>query len=543
MRERFQSSRLLLALAAILFIQIFYRLGGLGLTGPDEPRYAQVAREMVDSADWITPRLHGKPWFEKPILYYWLAALGYLAFGVSEFAARLGSALAGAAGACAVFWVARRVWDAQVGFWSVCVLLTSMLYFALSRAASMDALLTGTLTVALCSLALMLAEEKSPSESRTRGGDSWAWVLLYLSLGLSTLAKGPVGVLLIGTTLLLTVLLSGCWRFLKRASILKGGLLYLVVAVPWFWLCYRSNGQVFVEEFLWQHNLERFTTDRYQHAQPFWFYVPVLLIGFLPWSFQLISAGWERVRRRFRFEQKEDRVELLLWVWLGVALLFFSVSKSKLPGYILPVAPAVAILVGRHVSALMGRSPTVDLAMPGRIVVLQGITLAVAGGLLPFQAERFTWDVGSTVWIFSVLLVTGGAAGVILGMRRRFRALVLTYVACVVVLTLLVTWRLFPRLGPSVSARELAGFVAGQGYSGQPLLVLGVPRSTQYGLDFYLNTESRIVYSTDDIRRFQDREVLLVSQEDDPRLKALTPEGHRHSAVHRRFRVIRFVPH
>jgi 4-amino-4-deoxy-L-arabinose transferase-like glycosyltransferase len=486
-------SALLLLFAVFVHLQLFHQLGRLGLVGPDEPRYAQVAKEMALSGDFITPRLYGETWFEKPILYYWLTALTYKTMGVSEFAARLPSAVAGLLGVLAVFWIGWRWISFQCGVTAGLILAASPLYFSLGRAASTDMLLTSMLTLSLASLYLGLFEKSEAAQAPA--GTSKGIYGFYGFLALAVLAKGPVGVVLAASSLVVFVLLTRQFSLLGRIVSMRGGLLWAGLTLPWYLLCYRANGWPFVEEFILNHNLARFATDRFQHSQPFWFYLPVVFGGFFPWLFQLIRPAWQLARKSERTSRR-DRVDLLLWSWALVPLLFFSFSKSKLPAYVLPMVPALALLAAREwervsESFAAERSKIWFLAQGGFIVFL-GLVLPLAAQVLNLNLDRFLLPL-------TLLLCGVGACGILLARQRQWRTLLGVYLLGVGSAVGLILHGIVPAVDSQESSRQLAAVLTRQGFSGEPIFIYGLSRRVEYGLNFYLNTRTKIIYSEEEL--------------------------------------------
>jgi 4-amino-4-deoxy-L-arabinose transferase-like glycosyltransferase len=331
-----------LGLLALSLFALFYGLGNLPFLGPDEPRYAEVAREMYLSGDWITPRLADIPWFEKPALTYWLSALGFKLFGVSEFAARIGITLLAAIGALLLYGFGCRVNSARYGYVSASVLLTMALWLGFARAATFDLPLSVCLTAAL--LAFFLWEQSTDSE---KPRDVY-WYAFAAALGFALLAKGLVGIVLpvgiIGAYLLLTRRLRLLWQ---PKLLLLGSLLMVGIAATWYGPMLMQHGRAFIDEFIIGHHFQRYVSNKYKHPQPFYFFLLVSLAGCLPWTAWLIASAQRAVQeRRALLTEPAERLRLFLWLWLLVPLVFFSLSGSKLPGYILPIFPALALLVG-----------------------------------------------------------------------------------------------------------------------------------------------------------------------------------------------------
>jgi 4-amino-4-deoxy-L-arabinose transferase-like glycosyltransferase len=323
----------------------FFGLGATPLLGPDEPRYAQVAREMYARGDWVTPTLAGHTWFEKPALLYWLMVAGYRALGVTALAARLGSALAGLLTVVFVGWTARRAefesGEGLRGFGiTVAAVAGSTLgLMVFARAASFDTLLTAT--VSGC-FACLYASEVVRDAGRRRT----ALVGFYLFVGASLLAKGLVGIVIpagvVAVYFLLRRRLSGVFRM----GLVWGVPLALLTAAVWYGPVLARHGRVFVDEFFVQHHFARFVSNRYHHPQPFYFYLPITLMLALPWTAFLVGGVWGVGSVNPRAEDAASKLRVLALAWLAVPVLFFSASGSKLPGYVLPAIPGAVILAG-----------------------------------------------------------------------------------------------------------------------------------------------------------------------------------------------------
>jgi len=495
------------AFLVTLYLLLFYRLGLLGLVGPDEPRYAQVAKEMSRSCDWITPRLHDEPWFEKPILLYWLVALNFKAFGISELAARLPSALSALVGCLTVFEIGRRWISFRCGLFAGLILATSPLYFSLARAASFDMLLTALLTLSLASLFFCLLD--SNSAGTIPGSRPRIPLAFYFCLALAVLAKGPVALALVGISVLSFLLLQRRYGFSLDLGFIRGCAVVTLVALPWYGVCYYQNGWPFLREFILEHNLARFATDQFQHVQPLWFYGPVLFFGFFPWFFQAL-LGILRLLRRSR--DTIGRAESLLWIWSAVPILFFSFSQSKLPGYILPALPPLAVLAAREWDRVFWKQPGEKSDRQFRIgaVFQAGVVLGI-GLSLPLFVHKLTLQVGSSFFPVTFSFCVIGAIACLMTYRGQWTALFSTYVAGGVLVVILILHTLIPLLDPVESMRELARTMRTIGYSGEPVYLYKLSRRVQYGLDYYLDTKSRIIYADRDLTYPSQGSLFLLS--------------------------------
>ncbi len=346
---------LLLLCAAVAVCAVY--LCGLGvapLVGSDEPRYAQVAREMFARGDFVTPTLGGHIWFEKPALLYWLMMANYEAFGVSEFAARLGSAVAGVLTIVIVFWLGRRVEKIageemrHLGILSAAVTASCAGLLVFSRAASFDILLTLTLTLTLaCFLVAELEEKKSARRLLLAG--------FYAGVGLSLLAKGLVGVVIPAGVVMLYFLLRRRWPDLIRLGILWGPALSLALAAVWYAPVIERHGWKFINEFFVQQHFARYLSNKYKHPQPFYYYVPIMILLTLPWSAFVVKSLAGVRRWKIRDDGAENRLCVFALAWLVAPIAFFSLSGSKLPAYVLPALPGAALLASMELARYLRR--------------------------------------------------------------------------------------------------------------------------------------------------------------------------------------------
>ncbi len=359
-----RGAALLLALTAALLL---LRQDQVPLVGPDEPRYARVAVEMSRSGDLVTPTLQGQPWLEKPALYYWMAAAAFRVFGETETAARLPSLAAALLLTGATALVGARLYGGAAGLHAGFALGTCLLVFIYGRAASMDMLLAANVTASVGLLAL----------AALGIAGHLAIPAAFVFAALATLAKGPLGALLPALAAGGYVLAARDWRFLRRLASPLAWALFVIVAAPWYVLVFRAEGRAFVDTFLLDHNLQRFTSTIHRHPGPFVYYLPFLLGGFFPWSGLLVPA-LALVRPR------TNRADLFVLSWLVVPLVFFSLAGSKLPGYILPCLPPLALWIGRAADRMVNRD-----AVPGvRAAGLLTVVLAALVGAFPIVAAR-----------------------------------------------------------------------------------------------------------------------------------------------------------
>ncbi|MGH9744416.1 MAG: ArnT family glycosyltransferase, partial [Candidatus Acidiferrum sp.] len=324
---------------ATLYVCYFSQLGAIGFVGPDEPRYAWIARAMAETGDWVTPRLYGQPWFEKPPLYYWGAALSFKAFGVSEAAARLPSAISALLATLALAWLAWRWYGGETARWLLLLLPSTVDMIGFSHAAATDMPFSGMLTIAMVCAAVVLKLGPDSAggaiPAQTHSSTPWLALLLFgLFMGLAVLAKGPAGIILCGGAVFFWAIFTKRWRDAFRLLHPVAIAAFCVTALPWYILCQRRNPDFF-RIFIIEHNFKRFLTPEFQHIQPFWFYVPVLLVALLPWTASLLWSTVQGTRELIRTRNLSVQSAYLL-SWAVFCVVFFSASQSKLPGYVLP---------------------------------------------------------------------------------------------------------------------------------------------------------------------------------------------------------------
>ncbi len=316
----------------------------------------------------ISPRIYGDFWYDKPPMYYWLVAASAKAFGMGEFAARFPSALLAVGGVLLLYSSISRLFNVRVAVFSALILATSLEYFYLGKAAVTD------MTLNFCLMASLLAF----IEKR--------YLLFYLFSALAVLAKGPIGLFFPAAIAFLYLLMMNRWGELRRMSIIPGCILFFVVAAPWYLLMTYFHGSAFIDTFLGFHNVTRFTSPEHASGAVWYYFIPVLLVGFFPWTPILFQSIWTALT----CNRKERPLLLFFLLWAAVVFLFFSVSATKLVSYILPMFPPLAVVAGWYLD---------QVAEQGR------------------QKPRIAW--------ISATLFSGGWIGFLVCLRRSIRCLFL----------------------------------------------------------------------------------------------------------------------
>jgi 4-amino-4-deoxy-L-arabinose transferase-like glycosyltransferase len=381
MKELHRNRAAMGALAAGFVLVSLAVLALRTLVPPDEGRYAEIAREMFAGGDWITTRLNGIKYFEKPPLQAWMNALTFTLFGVGEWQARLWTGLCGILGVLLTGLAGSRAFGARAGLYAALVLGSCFYWVLGSQVDSVDMGLSGMMTVSLC--ALLLAQHAGAGLRARRN-----WMLAcWAGMALATLSKGLIGIVLPGGVLVAYTLVARDWRLWTRLHIMKGLLLFLAIAAPWFILVGIRNPEQPHFFFIHEH-LERFLLKEHHREAPCWIFLVLLAAGSMPWLGVLVPSLAAAARpdpRRHAAEAPDTfRPRLLALVWLVFIVAFFSVSSSKLPGYILPVFPALALLIGSHLEQSSRKSRMINAAA----LVLVGLGLLLAAPFAPHFARH-----------------------------------------------------------------------------------------------------------------------------------------------------------
>lgn len=392
--------------ALIWFAGLEYR----GLFVPDEGRYADIAREMLDSNDWVTPRLNGIKYLEKPPLQYWATAGAFALFGADEWTARLWTALTGFLGIALTAFAGARLAPGSPWILTALVVAGCWGYFLGGQFLTLDMGLTFFLTTAMLGFALSRRAEISPRAER-------AWMTLaWAAMACAVLSKGIVGIVLPVLALMVYVAVERDWALLRRLHWAPGLCVFGAIVLPWFVLVQQRNPEFLHLFFIGEH-FERYLLPYHHRPGPWWYFAPILLIGLLPWAPNVpaaIAGGW-RASGSAGF-----KVDRFLIVWAGVVVVFFSASQSKLPGYVLPAVPAILLVFVRHYPAMSERARRA----PALVCFASGVALALLAAALPTVSARLSWtefERGFSIWLFAAALTLSAAGSAAFHLLRRAR--------------------------------------------------------------------------------------------------------------------------
>jgi 4-amino-4-deoxy-L-arabinose transferase-like glycosyltransferase len=474
---------LVVIVAAIIW---FAKLGYRDLIEPDEGRYAEIPREMVATGDWVTPRLNGFKYFEKPVLQYWATATAYTLFGDNAATARLWPALTGFLGALWAGFVALRLYGRGAGFYAFLITLSGLLYVIDGHYLLLDMSLAVFLVMGVGCLVLAQRCRDDPAILRN-------WMLAgWTALALATLSKGLIGVVLPAATVLVYSLWSRDWVLWRRLQLLKGVAVFLLVTAPWFIAVSLANPE-FPQFFFIHEHLQRYTSTVHQREGGYWYFIPVFLLGIFPWvALALKSLLRPEFSLRPPAEPGFDAARFL-WSFALVVFVFFSAGQSKLPSYILPMMPVVAIMAGRRL-ATEGYH-----RVDGWLLAIMAVALLLTGwqiSLLASDVISADMYLAYRPWIFAAAGLYAVAAVLANGMRRLRTA----HIAAIGLLALLAAQLMvlgFQSLAASRSSHDLARAIHANVPPGTEVFALA---SYPQSLAFYLKQPLTLVIVTDEMK-------------------------------------------
>ena len=441
-----------LILSFVIGLLFSFMLGSRAFWEPDEGRYVEIPREMVTTGNYVTPRLDGVIYLEKPALFYWLESASIRLFGLNQWSMRLWPALLGLLGCIAVYLAGRRLYGRPAGLIAAIVLATNVLYYALARIITIDMPITALLSISM--LAFLLGT-KEPKGTRRR----WLMWTFYAFAALSVLAKGLIGIVFPGMVIGAWILIRNDWRLLRSIYLPSGLLLLLAIAAPWHILVARANPTFLHYYFIRQH-FERYLTTVAHRYEPVWFFIPITLAGLYPWTVFLFQALRHSLPASWA-EREQERDGLYLVLWVVLILAFFSLSDSKLIPYILPIFPPLAILIGRYLAPAWHGTE-----VPGMRAGLWTLLAASAAlAALLIAAPRltaanpkigiYTAMLSRYLYAMAATLMAGSVAALILVYRRRpLHSLVVTAVMGAIFLSILASG--LPLMDSKNSVKALA---------------------------------------------------------------------------------------
>jgi len=480
------NKQFILLVTIVVAIIWFSLLGYRDLIDPDEGRYAEIPREMVATGDWLTPRLNGFKYFEKPALQYWATAAGYSLFGESNTTARLWPALTGFLGALWAGYLGLRLYGRRAGFYAFIICVSGLLYVGIGHMLSLDMAVSVFVAIGIGSLALAQSHRDDPARVRR-------WMLLgWASLALAMLTKGLIALVLPAGAVLFYSVWQRDWVLWKHLHIIKGLLVFLLLAAPWFIAVSIANPEFAAFFFIHEH-FARYTSEVHERGAPWWYFVPVFIAGVLPWTAVTLRSLYQPLAQAATRTVTGFDAERLLLVFTVFVVVFFSLGQSKLASYILPVMPLVAVLAGRQL-AMQGYRKTDAWSL---------LLLAMVLLLCAWQAARFASDVTPAAmymayrpWFIAAALLLASAA--LAGFRARpTRPAHVATVGMLVLLAFqLLSWG-FQSLSGSRSSRDLA--MAIQAHVPGGTIVYAVNNYPQ-SLPFYLDHTITLVSKKDEMK-------------------------------------------
>ena len=485
---------LLIGVAGCLF---FSFLGLRDIWDIDEGMHAAMAQTMVLSGDWITPYIDGEPFFDKPVLFNWLNAIAFVLFGFTETAARLPAAITGLGCVILTWQLARKLYGDRVGFLSGLVLATSLEFLILSRVVQYDIPFTFFTTLALWSFANAVIDEK-----RRRG----YFLLFYVGAALAVLTKGPLGLFLPGMVIGFYLLATRQLKLISQMQIIPGILIFFAIVAPWFVMMERAN-EGYLNYFIVKQHFGNFLggegTMKPRHPEPFYYYIPVLLAGLLPWSALLPQS----IVRAYKSDRMADHgMSLFFVIWIISMLAFFSTATSKLSTYMLPLFPAIAILIGRYVVSFLDEPS--DESRRGVLIGVGCWLLPIAllaAYAIPMDPWLYWNHRAGIIWaefeMFLALFTTLLIVTFSLVYFRKNKAAITAFAVTTPALMFYIVLVLVPDVNPFKGAKEIGLQIDYLLDDRQKIPMYG---QFQDSTLFYTGRESRMIHTEEDLTRFLD---------------------------------------
>ena len=460
---------------------LLFQLGGAALFDPDEGRNSEKAREILLLNDWVTPHENFYPVLDKPMFFYWLVVFSYKLFGVSEWSARLPSALAALGCLLLVYRFVAARWGRWEAMWSALILLTCAEFFVLARIVIFDMLLAFFMTLAVCAF----YETVHAHDARRQR----LWCLaLYIALGAATLIKGLIGVVIPGMIFFFYLLLTHRWTVLRRMYLIPGAVIFAAIVLPWYLQADARNAG-YLRYFIWDEHFGRYTN--FHRAEPWYYFIAVGLIGFFPWTLMLPFAFKEYGKKNL------DDKTLFLMLWVALPFLFFSGSSSKLPHYLLPIFPPLSILTAAGLQILHRRTEARGRFALSLLWFAQGLAIlylvggAMLPGILPVQIRQSVSAMPHILWGYGAILVLSYAYFSMSDAKRRLRNQQQLYLAHGIVLLLFLGFaaEIMTLISSERSAKAVAAAAVPQIGESTQLVFYDTHVA---GMGFYLRTERPI---------------------------------------------------
>jgi 4-amino-4-deoxy-L-arabinose transferase-like glycosyltransferase len=484
----------LLLLAALTF---FAGLGRGAITDADEAFYAESSREMVASGDWITPHYNFEPRFQKPILYYWLTSATYLITGASELGARFWAAMAGLGLVLVTAAAGRRWYDESTGLLAGAIVATNFGYFSIGRMALPDLPLTFCISLAIwAALVSTLEQERSPRKFV---------ILAAIGLGMGFLMKGPVGIIIPLIVIVPVLMIERRSIALTPSDIVLGFVIMLAIAVPWYVMMWFRHGNDYLQSFFVGDNYQRFATDRFNDPRPWWFYLPVVAGGLLPWT-PLALTWLGPITQFLRGRRSVGTIDLRLLLWALLPLVFYSLSVGKQPRYVLPVLPPLALLLASSIvertqewRGLDGVRSTPRRALPVVIGALLAGVFFVTLAVLLYRAQPLMINVSPAfTTMASYLIAIAGAVVILVAISNQWRNAPLAITLAAAITLPAVQFGALSSGGDD-TVRQMAKLVQQHRQGNEPVGTLGV---FVRNLVFYSGVKTTDVIGDEQVKNF-----------------------------------------
>jgi 4-amino-4-deoxy-L-arabinose transferase-like glycosyltransferase len=395
----YDSPRSLFSLAIVFLLVWFYMLGARTLVPTDEGRYAEMAREMLATGDWITLRLNGIKYFEKPPLQNWMNAISFTLFGIGDWQARLWTGMCGLIGIVASAYTAYKLYGRRVAISTALVLGSSFYWAGLGHINTLDMGLSGMMCLSMCGL--LLAQRPGASNKEQRNG----MLLCWAGMALATMSKGLIGFVLPGAILVIYTLWMRDWMLWTRLHMGKGLVLFFAITVPWFILVWLANPEHPHFFFIHEH-FQRFTSTVHKRGGAWYYFFPCLILGIFPWIGLILQGLWKGINEKNEIQKSAFYPKRLLLIWSVFIFFFFSISGSKLPSYILPIFPALAILIACELENISLRSLRFSAALLALIGLACLALVSKIGALtkvayeLPIYEAMIPWATVAAAVVF-----------------------------------------------------------------------------------------------------------------------------------------------